>query len=443
MAALATASAYAQSTSSPNVAYDAISGTEYITDDPVAINNYLVMKDTEIIHMNPDSAQEMKDAVKRLQAIFYDDQFRNSQDPKSPYFMLLSRNGKLAMGVGGDVRVIGSYDFDGSQEGSGFAPYNIPIPKDISSNSLFQISPNRTGVFFTILGHNDRFGDFQVYVHGKFNGANNTFKLDKAYATIGDWLFGLAPTTFSDPIAQPATVETDGPNSEVDDKRVLLRYMHKLSQKFTIAASIENADNDVPTSASYRPHTSTIPDVAAFLQFASGKQHIRVTGIVRNMRYTDLVSMTNHNVTGWGATFNVKLSPVNPLTIYGSFNAGRGIGSMVNDLSLGDNDLLGYTDDPGKMYAPASFGWYGALEYYFSHKVFSTLIFSQERMLLKKDTAYSGDGYRYGLYGTANVFWNIVPRLQVGAEFNIGKRCDQNGAHRLGYRTSIMAQYSF
>lgn len=443
IAALSVAPAFAQSSVSLELPLYKAKISDKTPKDPNAVSNHNPISDSETIYVDGDSADNGQSSLSKLQAIFYNDQFRHAQDPKAPYFMFMSRNGKVGMGVGGDLRVIGSYDFDGSQSGSGFAPYDIPIPKDISSNNLFQISPNRTGIFFTILGTHDKFGDFQAYVHGKFNGPNNTFKLDKAYATMGDWLFGLAPSTFSDPIAQPSTVETDGPNSEIGDSRMLFRYTHQINNKLTVAASIENADTSVPTSSDFKPHTAVIPDVAAFLQYAYAKQHVRLTGMVRNLKYTDLVSMSNHNVTGWGISLNAKLVPVDPLTIFGSVNTGRGIGSMVNDLSLGENDLLGYSSNPGKMYAPASYGWYGAVQYSFSPKVFSTLIFSQERLLLEKNTDYADNGYRYGIYATANVFWNILPRLQMGAEINVGKRCNQDGTNRMGYRTSVIAQYSF
>lgn len=165
--------------------------------------------------------------------------------------------------------------------------------------------------------------------------------------------------------------------------------------------------------------------------------------MIRRLGYTDLVTSENRYVAGWGVNLSARLRPVAPLTIYASVNTGRGIGSMINDLSFSSNDLLGYADEHGKMYAPASYGWYGAVQYNFRPNIFSTIIFSQERILLKNNTIYDADGYRYGLYGTANVFWNVVPRLQVGAEFTIGKRANQNGEHRNGYRASVLASYSF
>lgn len=423
-------------------AYDVATQQVYTTTDHEAINRYNIIKDTEIVYYGRDDRTIDSAAYISMLNRFYDDYFRHPQDPKAPYFMLMSRSGNMAMGVGGDLRLIGSYDFDGSMSGAGFIPYDIPIPKDISSNNLLQLSPNRTGFFVSVMGHNKTLGDFLVYVHGKFNGSNNTFKLDRAYATIREWTFGYTLSTFVDPIAQPSTVETQGPNSEISDKRMLVRYIKPIDKKWTIAASVEAPNAAIPTSDTYKPHTPNIPDFAAFVQYAYNKQHIRLSAIVRNMGYTNLTDMTNHNVTGWGINLNMKLRPIDPLTLYASFNTGRGIGNTVNDLSAGDNDLIGYVGT-GKMYAPRSYGWYGAVQYNFRPNLFSTVIVSQERLLLEHNSDYTPQGYRYGLYGTVNTFWNIVPRLQLGAEFNIGRRMNEDGVHRPGYRASIMAQYSF
>lgn len=94
----------------------------------------------------------------------------------------------------------------------------------------------------------------------KFNGPKNQFKLNKAYASVGDLTFGLATSTFDDPVSQPSTVETQGPNSEIGDTRLLVRYMHDVSKNFTVAFSIEDPDYDVPTSSYFKPKTSSLPD---------------------------------------------------------------------------------------------------------------------------------------------------------------------------------------
>ena len=42
-----------------------------------------------------------RDSTNNLIQKFYEDQFRHFQDPLAPYFLFLSKDSKLAMGIGG------------------------------------------------------------------------------------------------------------------------------------------------------------------------------------------------------------------------------------------------------------------------------------------------------------------------------------------------------
>lgn len=381
-------------------------------------------------------------AQQRLIDRYYADEFRRLQDPKLPYFQFMSRDGKIAMGIGVKVEAIAHYDWDGSMDGSDFAPYNIPIPLNRADVNRFQTTMGESSIFLSIIGESDIFGEFQVYVQGKF-ADGRAFTLKQAYATVGDWTGGLANSTFSDPASQPATIETAGPNSEIGYKRVLLRYMHGFTPNFKVALSAEAPKFSIPENPDCQTSSGYMPDFAAFVQYGNGGQHLRLSGVVKGMRYHDLTASRNRYVTGWGVMLSTVFNPVSPVTVYAAAQTGRGIGNLVNDLSCGANDLLSMADDPSRMYAPKSYGWYAAMQYNFKPNIYSTIIFSQERILPKRGSDYGADAYKYGLYGTANLIWEITPRLQVGGEINIGKKMEMGGANRMGYRADVMASISF
>ena len=54
------------------------------------------------------SAQSYSDSLRTLIENFYYDQFHHFQDPQAPYFLFMSKDSKLAMGIGGAVRM-GAY----------------------------------------------------------------------------------------------------------------------------------------------------------------------------------------------------------------------------------------------------------------------------------------------------------------------------------------------
>ena len=50
-------------------------------------------------------SQHEKDSIMEEMSAFYYDQFRHFDDPNAPYFMFMSRDGELSLGIGGVVRM--------------------------------------------------------------------------------------------------------------------------------------------------------------------------------------------------------------------------------------------------------------------------------------------------------------------------------------------------
>lgn len=50
-----------------------------------------------------------------------------------------------------------------------------------------------------------------------------------------------------------------------------------------------------------------------------GGSHVRLSGIVRGLKYRDLVAQRNYRVAGWGAHASTVFNLVDPLTVYGAF----------------------------------------------------------------------------------------------------------------------------
>lgn len=391
-----------------------------------------------------DSPQERTDS---LIQIFYQDQFRHSQDARAPYFLFMTREGNIAMGVGGTLQGNMYYDFDGSISGSDFDPYSISVPRDAANPTRFQADISQTAIFATVFGRTDRFGNFLINIEGKFSGPSNTFKLSKAYVTIGKLTLGRHKSTFCDPSAIPSTVETMGPAGAMDNNRLLLRFIQPLKHQLSVAASIEMPSNNYTALDGVTESTSAaMPDFAAYVQYGKPNNHVRLAGIVKSMRYRDVLASKNHYVTGYGVNLTAKCRILPALTFYGAANYGRGIAGMMNGLSNSTYDMLSYASasaDAGKMYAPETLGWYAGLEYRFSPSVFSNVVFSQDRLYTKSGTDFPAGGYRYGMYAVANVFWDVTPRIELGAEFDWGRRVDVDGRGANAHRFGISGAFNF
>ena len=377
---------------------------------------------------------------------FYLDQFRHSQDPKVPYFIFMSKDAKVAMGMGGVIRMRSWFDWKGYIPSNGFSIFNIQIPTDPAYKRRLGFTPGGTSLFYTILGHNRLLGEYMGYIQGDFAGYNNVgFRLKKAYFTVRDWTVGYAPSTFSDPAAEPPVLDGSGPSAEMSKKNVLVRYLHTTKKGLVFGGSFEFSKSQADTGDN--THTEScpgyLPDLAALIQYQwnSGKSHVRMSGLLRGIPYRDMVAMKNHTILGWGLQLSTVAKIIRPLTMYGIVSYGQGHASYSGDLSIGNYDLVARPGHPGELYAPAMVGITWGATYYLRSNLYATVALGELRYLPK----YTPDDneYKYGLYGAVNCQWEITPRITCGLEYLAGKRMNFNSAHGNANRINAMVQLSF
>ena len=385
-----------------------------------------------------------RDSVSHLISKFYETQFHHFSDPLAPYFLFLSKDSQLAMGVGGCVRMRAYYDWGGSIPSPGFAPYLIPMTPNPERDRYFGTTPSGTALFFRVIGTNKKLGNYQIYIEANFNGyQSRDFRLKKAYATLNDWTVGYANSTFSDPQALPPVIDASGPNAKMSATSVLVRWMHNLPKGFTIAASAETPDQSIATTENETAKASQyIPDIAVFAQWGfNTSDHIRLSAIYRSLSYRDLLTSKNHISPGWGLELSSIWSPFRPLTLYGTVNGGAGYASLGGDWLMGQYDLVPDQEKPGKMYSPYVIGGYFGVQYNITSSVFLSGTFGGTRYCPKY--AMEKHEYKEGLYMASNVYWYLTPRISCGAEIDLGRRKDADGSTRWAHRLNAMAQFSF
>lgn len=389
--------------------------------------------------------EESADSSAQLIRKFYEDQFRHFQDPLAPYFLFMSRDNNLAMGVGGCVRMRAYYDWGGVIESPAFAPYLIPMQKDPSKRQAIATTPAGTSLFFRVIGRNRKLGQYQLYIEANFNGYEaRDFHLKKAYGQINDFTIGYANSTFSDPGALPPAVDAAGPNAKMSATAVLVRWLHEFRNKrWSVAASVESPSDKVDYNGETTGKvTQYIPDIAAFGQYAwDSSGYVRLAAILRSHPYRDLIAGKNYKTTGWGLQLSGRWQPDERFTIYGMCNGGHGFMSLGGDWLMGRYDLVNDPEKPGRMYAPGAVGGYAALQFNLNPSMFFSATYGATRYYPKHHG--EPDEYKTGMYMAVNYFWYLTPRISCAAEFNLGRRENMDGRHAWARRAALMAQFCF
>lgn len=403
-----------------------------------------LINSNKVIFLPGQEEPVSKDSIANVITRFYIDQFRNFQDPAAPYFLFMSRDANLAMGIGGCVRMRGWYEWGGIVPSNGFVPALIPMDPDPTKMRRFGTTPAGSSLFFRVIGHTFRNVNYQIYIEANFNGyQSRDFHLKKAYATLNDWTIGYANSTFSDPAAIPPTVDAAGPNNKMSVTDVLVRWMKTFRRHWTVAASVETpAQQTEETADVTKKCDEWMPDFAAFVQYGwRQSEHVRLAAIYRTLTYRNLVEGRNHNVAGVGVQLSTVARPLDQLTLYGTVTAGCGIASLGGDMMIGNYDLVADPNRKGKLYAPWSMGWCAGVQWNFTPMLFVSATAGQNRYLPRYTP--EPDTYRYGTYLAANIFYNPTPRIQIGAEINVGQRVNQDHTSRWAQRVGAMCQFSF
>lgn len=398
----------------------------------------------KIVYFGSEGPETSADSVEYMVAKFYNDQYRQFQDPLAPYFLLMSKDAKLAMGVGGAVRMRAWADFDGSVPVNGFVPYMIPVPKDPAQRRRLGGTPGGSSLFLRVIGRNATLGDIVGYIQVQADADGHLLKLKKAYAQFRHFTVGYAATTFQDPEAEAPTIDGAGQNGKTGATRMLVRWDHNFGKSpWSMAASVE-----MPSSLSDADGVDTqtlddwFPDLVAFGQYNwAHNSHLRLSAMARVLPYRDLVAAKNRNRIGWGVQLSGVAYPLNRLALYWEGNTGQGYSSFMGDLSVGTYDLVADAGTPGHLYAPWAMGLNVGAKYNFLPNLYAGLALAETRYFPKDRVR--PDDYKYGLYGAVNLFYEPTSRMQVGIEYLIGSRHNFSGEHSSANRIDALFQFSF
>lgn len=381
----------------------------------------------------------------RVLDALYDRSDLQFQDPSVPRYLLIDKEGSTAFGIGGYVEGVVMADFRGAIDDNGFETSKIPVPGNYDTRSRMNADVSHTTIFMKLV-RNTPWGILNAYVQSNFTGDNGGygFRIKQAYISVGNVLAGLANSTFVDPASQIPTIDYQVSPGEIDVKNVLVRYRYVPTARWSMALGVELPKATVtPLDGHSAGMNQKVPDIPAYIQYSwdGGDSHLRLSGILRNLEYRDLVTATNRHVTGYGAQLSGTAMAGPQVRFYYSAAFGRGISHYVNDLEGEGFDLVASADDAGRMIAPKTLGAVAGVRYDITPRLFVSSAYSFNR--LYDQAQLGGDTYRMGQYIVANAFYTPIEDLQLGIEYLHGRRSDVNRAANDANRINAMIKYSF
>lgn len=362
-------------------------------------------------------------------------------DPDYPGYFRLPGTQTL-LKIGGYFKTDFIRDIRPAGDPARFITATIPVPTTGNgTNSNVSIQPTRLNVDF-LIPIEDR-GSVRFFVEGDFFGSNATTpRLRHAYAQGENLLVGQTFSNFMDPDAGPDQLDFEGPNSQINLRNPQFRYSIPLGKKTSVRVSIEKASSDVAfTTPNFTAQPSNqLPDETATFRHDGDRGHLQISGIFRDIG-AFLPNGVRDTVFGWGINVSGSVKAVGKDTIVVQGAYGNGIERYVQDTSgEGEDAAPGSAQNPHLKAVPVV-ATYGAYQHWWAGKLRSSVI---EGFVQVDNTAFQpGTVFHQSNYSAANIIWNPVGSLNVGAEFLYGWQVLKSGRSGNAPRLMVSAKYNF
>lgn len=370
--------------------------------------------------------------------------------PGSQRFVVLGRDHKFYLSIGGYAKATASFDFGSPLDNPNEFITSSLAPKTPGNGGLVQFSAMQSHLclnFVALPGDKNQVGFF---IGTNFLD-NYSPTLQFAYLKWRDLQAGYDYSIFSDPNAGPPTIDYEGPSACTAIPTTLVSYSGNLNKSGTLTGGIgvESPMYSVTGGDGAASVTQRIPDIPGYLQVAWGKDKsswLRLSAVVRNMMYRNELEGKNHNVVGWGVQLSGSATILPKLTSYYEAVYGDGIASHIQDLNGLGMDMLPDPDNRGEMKAVKAWGGYAGLQYNFSDKVYCSGTYSHVRTYADRyagGATHWGEQYKYAQYAVGNVFWSITDSFSTGLEYIYGRRVNFDGTQAHDNRLQCMFMLSF
>lgn len=365
----------------------------------------------------------------------------------TPKFALKSQNNNFIMTIGGQLNVIMGGDFGNNlyknpNAGISFVTSAIPVPALPGHKGDFYINPLDGAVDMQVVGLANTPNEITGYFKIGTNGVNTSIALQRAYLSYRGFTAGLKLTLFQDDYAcQPPTIDPEGPSGCVSAAVYEVGYKSKSYNgfRFSVGADIptfnsslgyyrghDYPDFDGKQVANYADAEQVIPDIPAWVEYSFSQwNRIRVSGILRNFAYRDLLENKTRHDVGWGMMLSGNIQPADKVILYYQAAYGKGIGAYLQDIAGHPYSFIPDDAHPGKMKASPMMGLNFGITYNPTSKLQFNAMISESRIWNVGAYANSGDeadNYKYAVYGAVNCFYNINSYLQWGLEYLYGHR---------------------
>ena len=277
------------------------------------------------------------------------------------------------------------------------------------------------------------FIEMDFFIHGDGNEVvSNSYspRLRHAFLKYNKWTFGQTWSTFQDVGALPEALDFVGPaESTTFIRQAMVRYTSG-----NLELAVENPQTFVTGGTR---DLSTMPDLIARYTFKMGDGYVKLAGLYRGLKIQD-TGGGQADEAAYGVSASAKFPFGSGADLRAMVTYGDGVGRYVGLGFVPD----GYVDTAGNIATAEALAYFVALRLPLGNKWRTNIMYGNTSIDYDNDVSAAtlndtGSSIHW------NLIYNILPKLDVGAEIMYGERELVNGSDGDFTRVQFSAKYAF
>jgi DcaP outer membrane protein len=217
-----------------------------------------------------------------------------------------------------------------------------------------------------------------------------------------------------------------------------VRWSQPLSESFLLHAAIEDPSSSDIFDSTATPElgNTRLPDGILGLEYVNkGGGHLRLNGILRDLE-VDFPTGTDNEVA-WGLALTGHLEFLERDNLRAGFTYGQGLGRYL----LGIQSTSGSVIDPvrSELALRDNWGGFAAYQHHWTEGLRSNFMAGYAKA--KPYNWQLGNTFESSSYAAANLMWQVLPYLTMGAEYAYGQRENKDGSDLDNHRVAVGFQF--
>lgn len=350
----------------------------------------------------------------------------------------------ISLRIGGFVKAVAIADSDAEVMGADFLPANLGASRN-DKDGAFSIDATITRLFLDARAP-ARNGKLRGYIESDLN-KNNDGVIDlKMRHAYGTWkydnytlLAGHTWSTFMDLKIIPEGLTEPTVSGVIFMRQPQIRLSHSFQSGLALDAAIEdpNSSDVFDSSANPEKNNTKLPDFVLGVEYGrKGIGHLRLGGILRDIE-VGLPGGGDDSDLGWGLalTGHLEFMERDRLRFCGVY--GEGLGRYF----LGIQSSAGSAIDPveNELELRDNWGAMASYEHHWNDAFRSTAMVGYAN----SDPLgwQTGETFESSTYASANLMWQVLPYLTLGAEYSFGQRENKDGSDLDNHRVAFGFQF--